>query len=270
MTSGQARLVTVSASYGAGGSVVAPAVARRLGVPFLQRATTSTGGPPSPEAGPEPCAERLSADETDLAPAHRLLAALTQAMPCGPTQSPPSARYQEENLRRYCEEGMRRLADDGAGVILGRGAAVVLGKQRGFHVRLDGPPALRVVQGAAIEGIAVDEARRRMDAADRARVAYVRRLYRADPADPGHYHLVLDSTSIPLDAVTEVILRSLSSFPAALFAPTATPPLLPCSPASPATPPAPGHGPVSGGARPRSGDNYRWPASWVSSSPSTR
>jgi hypothetical protein len=202
-------------------------------VPFLQRATTSTGGPPSPEAGPEPCAERLSADETDLAPAHRLLAALTQAMPCGPTQSPPSARYQEENLRRYCEEGMRRLADDGAGVILGRGAAVVLGKQRGFHVRLDGPPALRVVQGAAIEGIAVDEARRRMDAADRARVAYVRRLYRADPADPGHYHLVIDSTSIPLDAVTEVILRSLSSFPAAIFAQTATPPLL-----------SPGNGPT--------------------------
>ena len=35
------RLVTVSASYGAGGAVVAPALADRLGVPFLQRATTS-------------------------------------------------------------------------------------------------------------------------------------------------------------------------------------------------------------------------------------
>ena len=44
MSSDRARLVTVSASYGAGGSVVAPALAQRLGVPFLQRATTSTGG----------------------------------------------------------------------------------------------------------------------------------------------------------------------------------------------------------------------------------
>ena len=111
-------------------------------------------------------------------------------------------------------------------MILGRGAAVVLGKKLGFHVRLDGPPALRVVQGAAIEGIEIDEARRHLDAADRARVAYVRRLYRADPADPRHYHLVIDSTAIPLDTVTEVILRSLSSFPAALFAPVAMPPLL--------------------------------------------
>ena len=31
------RLITVSAAYGAGGSVVAPALAERLGLPFLQR-----------------------------------------------------------------------------------------------------------------------------------------------------------------------------------------------------------------------------------------
>jgi cytidylate kinase len=226
MTPDQARLVTVSASYGAGGSVVAPALARRLGVPFLQRVTTTSGGTLTPEAGPEPCTERLATDETDLTPAHRLLAALTQAMPAGPTLSPPSSRHQEEHLRRHCEEGIRGLAAEGAGVILGRGAAMALGKERGFHVRLDGPPALRAGQGAAIEGIGADEARRHMAAADRARTAYVRRLYRADPADPRHYHLVIDSTAIPLDAVTEVILLALSSFPAALVAPAATPPAL--------------------------------------------
>ena len=34
------RLITVSASYGAGGSVVAPALADRLGLPFVQWVTT--------------------------------------------------------------------------------------------------------------------------------------------------------------------------------------------------------------------------------------
>jgi cytidylate kinase len=211
MASDQARLVTVSASYGAGGSVVGPALAAGLGVPFLARATTSSGG----TTGLVPCAERLGPDEADLTPAHRLLAALTQAMPAGPTQSPPSARHQEASLRRQCEEGIRRLGDDGAGVILGRGAAVVLGKDRGFHVRLDGPPERRAAQGAEIEGIDLDQARRHLDAADRARIAYVRRLYRADPADPRHYHLVIDSTALPLDAVVDIVLRALSSFPAA-------------------------------------------------------
>ena len=56
MSTYRARLVTVSASYGAGGAVVAPALAERLGVPFLQRATTSAGGVGSDE----PCAERLT------------------------------------------------------------------------------------------------------------------------------------------------------------------------------------------------------------------
>jgi cytidylate kinase len=215
MTPDKTRLVTVSASYGAGGSVIAPELARRLGVPFLQRATTSNGG----TAGPESCTERLSTGETGLTPVHRLLASLTQAIPAGPTQSPPSARHQEENLRRHCEEGIRRLAADGMGVILGRGAAVVLGKERGFHVRLDGPPERRLVQGAAIEGLTHDQARRHMAAADRARTAYVRRLYRADPTDPRHYHLLIDSTAIPHDTVVEIILRALSAFPAALPAP---------------------------------------------------
>ena len=208
MTSEQTRLVTVSASYGAGGSVVAPALADRLGVPFLNRATTRSGA----IEGPEPCFERLVPEEADLTPVHRLLASFTQAMPAGPTQSPPSAHHHDQGLRSQCEEGIHRLEDAGAGVILGRAAAVVLGKEHGFHVRLDGPPALRLVQGAAVEGVSLDEARRHMRTADRARTAYVRRLYRADPGDARYYHLVIDSTAIPVDAVTEIILRALSSF----------------------------------------------------------
>ena len=220
MSSDRARLVTVSASYGAGGAVVAPALAQSLGVPFLQRATTSSGG----TSEPEPCFERLGPEEARLTPAHRLLASLMHTVPLGPTQSPIPAYHQDESLRQHCEEGIRRLAADNAGVILGRGAAVVLGKGHGFHVRLDGPADLRVVQGASIEAIGPEEARRHLDAADRARDAYVRRLYRADPTDTRHYHLVIDSTAIPLDAVTDLILQALAAAPdqASIPAPRAT------------------------------------------------
>jgi cytidylate kinase len=196
------RLITVSASYGAGGSVVAPALAGRLGLPFLQRVTTSEGH----LAEPGPCDEQLSMEEVKATPVHRLLAHFTQAMPAGPTQSPPSTHHQDEHLRGYGEAGIRRFLAAGGGVILGRAAAVVLGKDRGYHVRLDGPAARRVAQGAAVEGISQDEARQRLRAADKARTAYVRRLYRCDPADPALYHLVIDSTAIPLDTVIELIL----------------------------------------------------------------
>ncbi|HEY7046583.1 MAG TPA: cytidylate kinase-like family protein [Jatrophihabitantaceae bacterium] len=194
----------MSAAYGAGGSVVAPALANRLGLPFLQRVTTSEGH----LAGPGPCDEQLSAEEVKATPVHRLLAHLTQAMPAGPTQSPPSTHHQDERLRGHGEAGIHDLLAGGGGVILGRAAAVVLGKDRGYHVRLDGPAERRVVQGATIEGISEEQARERLRAADKARTAYVRRLYRCDPSDASLYHLVIDSTAIPLDTVIELIISA--------------------------------------------------------------
>jgi len=205
------RLITVSASYGSGGSVVAPALAGRLSLPFLQRVTTSEGHP----AEPGPCDEQLSEEEVKATPVHRLLASFTQAMPAGPTQSPPSTHHQDHHMRGHGEAGIHRLLAGGGGVILGRAAAVVLGKERGYHVRLDGPPGRRVIQGAAIEGISEEEARARLRAADRARIAYVRRLYRTDPSDPSLYHLVIDSTAIPLDTVIELVLVAASAHSAA-------------------------------------------------------
>jgi cytidylate kinase len=146
--------------------------------------------------------------EVKATPAHRLLAHLTQAMPAGPTQSPPSTHHQDQHLRDCGEAEIHRLLGSGGGVILGGAAAVVLGKDRGYHVRLDGPSARRVVQGAAVEGISEEQARERLRAADKARTAYVRRLYRRDPAEASLYHLVLDSTAIPLDTVIELILAA--------------------------------------------------------------
>jgi cytidylate kinase len=211
------RLVTVSATYGAGGSVVGPALADRLSLPFLQRVTTSEGH----VTPPGPCDEQMSAEEVKATPVHRLLASFTQAMPAGPTHSPPSTQHQDHHLRAHGEEGIHRVLAAGGGVILGRAAAVVLGKDRGYHVRLDGPPDRRVLQGAAIEGIGEEEAQARLRAADKARTAYVRRLYRVDPADPTLYHLVIDSTAMPLDTVIELILVAARAHSAASQAATA-------------------------------------------------
>jgi hypothetical protein len=83
------RLITVSANYGSGGSVVAPALAVRLGVPCLQRMTT----PGSAVTKAMLSGERLSAAEAKTTPVHRLVASLTHAMPAGPTQSPPPPRH---------------------------------------------------------------------------------------------------------------------------------------------------------------------------------
>ena len=94
---------------------------------------------------------------------------------------------------------------------------MILGRARGRGAR-QGPRLPRAARRAAepagspwappIEGVDQEQARAHLHTADTARTAYVRRLYRADPADPSLYHLVIDSTAIPLDAVIELILAA--------------------------------------------------------------
>ena len=66
MTGGKpaARLVTVSATYGAGGSIVAPLLAKKLGVPFADRLTTPRQLPELPQFA----SERATEDELAEAP----------------------------------------------------------------------------------------------------------------------------------------------------------------------------------------------------------
>jgi hypothetical protein len=194
-------LITVSAPYGTAGSLIAPALAERLGIPFLQRLTGQAGE----VLDVTHRRERLTVHEARHTPVHRFVASLTQTMPCGPTQSPPSTHHQDEDLRRRGEAEISGFLAVGGGVILGHAAAVVLGRDRGYHVRLEGPPMRRLTQGAEVEGIELDEARVHMRAADAARSGYVRRLYRVDPADVSLYHLVIDSTVLPLDDVVDMI-----------------------------------------------------------------
>jgi hypothetical protein len=198
-------VVTVSASFGAGGADIAPAVAERLALPFHDRAI------PVQVAGRlgVPIAEAEANDETIARGLWRLVSSLgTMPDPVGgvlPTSSLPDERAYREQTERVLEE----IATGPGGVVLGRAAAMVLANRPGvLHVRLDGPPDRRLAAATAHRGRPVDEVRRERDAADAARVAYVRHFYRRDPADAKHYHLVIDSTALPHPTVVDLIVTA--------------------------------------------------------------
>ena len=81
---------------------------------------------------------------------------------------------------------------------------------RALHVLLDGPAPARVIQAMAIEGIDRDAAARRLERTDRARLAYHQTLYCVDPRSPALYHLIIDSTAIPLDTVVDLIAAAVA------------------------------------------------------------
>ncbi len=203
------RVVTISATYGTAGCVIGPAVAGRLGVPFLDRAIP---GAVAAELG---CSleDALVYDDRAEHGLGRLLAGVMRL----PTASfggmemyvPGIMPLPAEDFVAHTERVIKDVARCQGGVILGRAGALVLADHPGaLHVRLDAPLNRRVIQTATLTGVTEREARRLIEDNDRARAAYVRHFYRADSACPTHYHLVLDSTSIPVDTCVELIVTA--------------------------------------------------------------
>jgi Cytidylate kinase-like family len=198
-------LITLSAPYGAGGSQVGTAVARRLDVPFLDRAIPTGVA----ERLAMPLDEALERDEAIGASLARMtvwLGHLGQAFGA-PAVLPEEA--EEGAYRRATEHVILEHAEGPGAVILGRGGAAVLREHPGaLHVRLDGPVEARIRQGMAVEGVDRATAERHVTETDRARETYVQHFYRVDPRDPSLYHMVIDSTVIPLDACVEMIVAA--------------------------------------------------------------
>jgi cytidylate kinase len=179
-------LVAISSPYGAGGSRVAPALAKRLNVPFLDR-------------------------PTDTEPEHEKSGLLSKLGSIGLAWGTPAGMELEDLVpgdarRREIEDELRALQETGGGVVLGRAAAVLLRDDpRVLRVLLTGPPHRRIEQGMAIEGIDRETAARRLERTDRARLAYHQTLYCVDPRKPELYHLIVDSTAIDLDTCVDLI-----------------------------------------------------------------
>jgi cytidylate kinase len=199
-------VVTVAALYGAGGSVVGPRVAQRLGVALLDREI------------PEDVARRTGlseeavgeVDEKPRSRVERLTEALGRAsnLTGDATGSDERPDLQEHQIRGYIEDSMARLSASG-GVAIGRGGMVVLADVPGaLHVYLGGPRDARIEQRMALEGIDRETAERHQEAEDRARIRYVRDAYGVDGRDPSLYHLMIDSTAIDLDTCVDLIVTA--------------------------------------------------------------
>jgi cytidylate kinase len=204
-------LVALSASYGAAGSVVGPALAERLGVPFLDRAI------------PLAVAERLHVP-VDQAVAHedqagtslleRLLRGFIASDNVAPTAMPASA---SDEFHEATVAALREQAATGEGVILGRAATLVLREDpRVLRARLDGPPERRVRLAMDLgEDVDEETARRALRATDQAHEAYARRFYDARLDDPSLYHVIVDPTAVGVDAAIEMLATAARSLHAA-------------------------------------------------------
>lgn len=201
-----ARIITISATFGAGGGTIGSAVADRLGLPLIDQEI------PAAVAAKIGCSleEALAHDDRDERGIGRILThagLLPNVTLVGMDAYLPGwTVVPKQQFVIHTEQLLREITE---GVIIGRAAAVVLAaKPDTLHVRLDGPRKRRLAKIAASSGIGEREAARMLDEDDRARTAYVKHFYRVDPANSDLYHLVLDGTRLPESTCIDLVVRA--------------------------------------------------------------
>lgn len=196
--------VTIAATYGARGSLIGPAVAERLGLPFVDRAIPTA----AVAEIHEPLVAALADDSVTGSAVGRVLNNVLSytGLFAGIPQTADELGVEPDVART--EVAIRKLADSGGAVILGRAGVFILkGRPDVLHVRLDGGVEARRHAAMEHEHLDYSNAAKHQQEIDQARRAYVAHFYPRAGAwdDPRHYHMILDTTAISVEASVEII-----------------------------------------------------------------
>jgi hypothetical protein len=208
-------IVALSAAYGAAGSQIGPALAERLGVPFVDRGIALAVA----ERLEVPVREALAHEEPDPTATGSLLERLLSGFVGAYTGAPaplPAEAVTPADFHQASQEALLSQAATGRGVILGRGACAALRNDPSvLRVRLSGPEHRRIEHAMRVRDLDRDTSARTVRALDRAHADYLRQFYDADIDDPGLYHLTIDATAFETDVCVRMIEMALEAMIAA-------------------------------------------------------
>ncbi|MDP3921233.1 MAG: cytidylate kinase-like family protein [Candidatus Omnitrophota bacterium] len=109
-------------------------------------------------------------------------------------------------LVRRTSETILHLAQMGHAIIVGRGANVITRKLKaGIHVRLISSKETKIRHIEEYFELSRDDAEKKVEAEDRGRRDYMRQNFGKDISDPLLYDLVINTDSVPYDAVAKII-----------------------------------------------------------------
>ena len=210
------KLVALSAAYGAGGSLIGPDLARRLGVPFVDRGIQMAVAHQLDIPLDDAIAHEQPHGNGLL---HRLLAGFLGADGGAPTPL-PAETFTPEDFHQASRDALLSQASTGEGVILGRGAAPALRRDpRALRVRITGPEERRLEQAMRLGQLDRDAAARALRNMDRTHAEYVRQFYEVEIDDPSLYHLIIDATAMPPPTCVAMIEMAARSIAGAADAP---------------------------------------------------
>jgi len=185
-------LITISRTYGARGYRIGELIAKKLNWQVYSRELV----------------EYIS-DSTNLR--HKVVADFDEKKKQGSFSKAllnPSAYSSDKHYRRLIQV-ILSIADHGRAVIVGRGANFITEKENHFHVRVTASLEHRIQRYANKNKVSYKEAKKIVEGVDRERAEYIAHHFKADVADPHHYHLVINVEQLTNEQVARIIVSAL-------------------------------------------------------------
>ncbi|MFZ5801536.1 MAG: AAA family ATPase [Candidatus Omnitrophota bacterium] len=102
---------------------------------------------------------------------------------------------------------IKTVAAVGKAIIIGRGGVCLTrGLERGVHLRLVAPEAVRIENRMKYLGISADEAKKRIRQEDHDRAKLIKTFFQRDPADPLLYDMVWNTGTVPAEAIAKAVV----------------------------------------------------------------
>ncbi|MCL4242758.1 MAG: cytidylate kinase family protein [Dehalococcoidia bacterium] len=203
------RVISISRQVGTAGEEVAQAVAKKLGLRFIDYQVIQRA---AEEAGVSP--ETVSEAEHTPSLMTRILEALARnpSMPVAAWADPvplaASPLFTSADYRKFVEDVIRDLADQGDCVIVGHAAQVIL-RDRFDTVRVlvTGSAPARMRRIRAGMGVEEKDALKIIERTDNERLDYFRRFYETGWLTPSTYDLCISTDYLTPAQCAEVIAR---------------------------------------------------------------
>jgi hypothetical protein len=198
-------VVAISAAYGTRSGQIGPALAERLGVPFVDRVIAHRVAGRLDVSIDEAVKNWEPPPQSFM---ERMVLAFLGADTIAPIGPPPDI-VSPQDFRQATERAVLDQAATGEGVILGRGCVAVLRENPAvLRVRLTGPADRRLQQAVAASGLSESKARDTMNHLDRYHAEYLKQFYGVNIDDPTMYHLSIDATALDNDACVSLMVAA--------------------------------------------------------------
>ena len=202
---GRRTTITIARQMGCGGAYVGRAIARRLGLGYVDREVLHLAAQSLnvEDAAVEASSEKLTSFW------ERLLGGLTRLPPESPYTPPPVRTFTDEELFRRQVEALKLIAAREDCVIVGYGGAFVLPRHEGaVNLYFHAPLKFRVKRVMEIYNLSgAHEAGRMIEESDEMRGRYFARMTDVDWTCANNYHLCIDTSIYSLPELAERLIR---------------------------------------------------------------